>query len=87
MALIDSITAVSNANRVTDLQRLDRKDIIQGDFEGSVTGRWVRLAENGAGTVAYNGKEYVTKPIGFTSIESGHAVELSYAQGIYYSKW
>ena len=87
MALIDSITAISNANRVADLQRLDRKDIIQGDFEGSVTGRWVRLAENGAGIVAYNSKEYVTKPIGFTSIERGHAVELSHAQGIYYSKW
>lgn len=87
MFLLDSVLMAAQANRVADLDRLARKEIIRGDFEGSVTGKWVRLAENGAGIVAYNGKEYVTKPIGFTSIEKGHAVELSYARGVYYSKW
>lgn len=87
MILLDSVLMAAQANRIADLDRLARKEIIRGDFEGSVTGKWVRLAENGAGIVAYNGKEYVTKPIGFTSIEKGHAVELSYARGVYYSKW
>ena len=87
MALLDSVLSASNASRISDLDRLERKDVIKGDFEGSVTGRWVRLASNGAGVVAYNGKSYITKPIGFTSIEAGHAVELSYARGVYYSKW
>lgn len=87
MSLLNSVLATSQANRVADLERLERKEVIRGDFEGSVTGQWVRLAENGAGIVAYNGKQYVTKPIGFTSIEKGHAVELSYARGVYYSKW
>lgn len=87
MPLLDSVTSASRLARVADLDRLERKDVIKGDFEGSVTGKWVRLAENGAGVVSYNGKNYVTKPIGFTSIEAGHAIELSYARGVYYSKW
>lgn len=87
MPLLESVTSASLQARVSDLDRLERKDLIKGDFEGSVTGKWVRLAENGAGVVSYNGKNYITKPIGFTSIEAGHAVELSYARGVYYSKW
>lgn len=87
MALLDSVLTTSQVNRMAELDRLSRKEIIRGDFEGSVTGSWVKLAENGAGIVTYNSKEYVTKPIGFTSIEKGHAVELSYARGVYYSKW
>jgi hypothetical protein len=72
---------------MVELSRLSKNEIIQGDFEGSVTAYWVRLAENGAGVVRYNNKEYVTKPIGFTSIPAGHQVELSHANGIYYSNW
>lgn len=87
MALLNSVIAASTASRVADLDRLSKKQIVQGDFEGSVTGQWIRLDTTGAGIVSYNGKEYVTKPIGFTSIEKGHAVELSFARGIYYSKW
>lgn len=87
MALLDTVLEISLANRVADLDRLDRKSVIQGDFEGSVTGTWERLAENGAGVVKYNGKSYTTKPIGFTSIQAGHEVELSFAKGVYYSKW
>ena len=87
MSILDSVISISNANRVADLDRLEQKETIKGDFEGSVTGSWVKLASNGAGIVKYNGKEYVTKPIGFTSIAAGHDIELSYAKGVYYSKW
>lgn len=87
MALLDSVVSASTAARLSDVERLDSKQIVKGDFEGSVTGQWVELAQNGAGIVSYNGKRYVTKPLGFTSIEEGHAVELSFARGIYFSKW
>lgn len=87
MALLDSVVSTSTAARLSDVERLDSKQIVKGDFEGSVTGQWVRLAQNGAGIVSYNGKQYTTKPLGFTSIEEGHAVELSFARGIYFSKW
>ena len=60
---------------------------IEGDFEGSVTGYWVRLDASGAGIVSYNRKEYTTKPIGFTSLPKGVEVELSHATGVYYSKF
>ena len=87
MAILDSVLSISTANRFQELERLEKKELIKGDFEGSVTGRWVKLNDDGAGVVAYNGKNYITKPLGFTSIEGGHAVELSYARGVYYSKW
>lgn len=87
MALLDDLLEVSVANRLVDLERLDSKQLIEGDFEGSVTGRWVKLDSTGAGIVEYNSKQYVTKPIGFTSLPAGTAVEMSFAKGVYYSKW
>jgi hypothetical protein len=86
MALGD-LLVLSNINRVEDLERRELSQTITGDFEGSVAGSWVRLDENGAGIVNYNDKEYVTKRVGFTSIPAGTAVELSFGNGIYYSKW
>jgi hypothetical protein len=87
MSLLDDVQAVSNANRLADLERLTSSETIVGDFVGSATGRWVRLNKNGAGIVEYNQKRYVTRPLGFTSIPAGTAVELTHANGIYYSKW
>ena len=52
-----------------------------------MTGSWVRLGDSGEGVVRYNNKEYVTKPLGFISIPRGQEVELSYANGVYYSKF
>ena len=86
MALSD-LLSLSNLNRVDDVEKRESFQAITGDFEGSVAGTWVRLAENGAGIVRYNDKEYVTKRIGFTSIPAGTSVELSFGNGIYYSKW
>ena len=87
MADLNTLLQSSNANRLIDLERLESKQIIEGDFEGSVTGRWVRLDQTGAGIVEYNSKIYTTKPLGFTSLPKGTAVEMSYAKGVYYSKW
>lgn len=60
---------------------------ISGDFEGSVTASWKGLDGNGGGIVEYDNKEYVTDPIGFTSLPRGARVELSHANGVYYSKF
>lgn len=87
MALLQSLLQRSNAERVLDLERRQKGNIIEGDFDGSVTGYWIRLAADGSGVVGYNRKEYVTKPIGFTSLPQGTEVELSHANGIYYSKF
>lgn len=87
MALLEDLVELSNTYRVLDLERLGSSELIQGDFEGSVTGKWVKLDSTGAGAVEYNSKLYLTKPIGFTSIPKGTTVEMSYAKGVYYSKW
>jgi len=84
---INSLIEISNTNRIVDLNRLASDVLIRGDFEGNVTGHWVKLNKFGAGIVTYNNKEYVTQPIGFTSLPPGVAVEMSYANGVYYSKW
>lgn len=60
---------------------------LKGDFEGSVTGFWISLGPMGEGYVSYKSKTYVTNPIGFVSIPKDTEVELSYAKGIYYSKF
>lgn len=86
-ALLNAMVAQSQAMRVLKMEFLEKGVVIQGDFEGSVTGYWVRLDPTGSGIVSYNKKEYTTKPIGFTSLPAGSEVELSHANGIYYSKF
>lgn len=87
MDLLNSLTQRSNAERMLDLERREKGSYIEGDFEGSVTGYWIRLNKDGSGIVSYNKKEYKTKPIGFTSLPKGVEVELSHANGVYYSKF
>lgn len=87
MALIDTVRDVHAANRLAVIEDRSKKIDIKGDFEGNVTGYWVKIAQNGAGIVSFNNKQYTTKPIGITSIGEGHEVQLSYARGVYYSNW
>lgn len=87
MSLLNDLIGRSNAERVLQLERREKGSVIEGDFEGSVTGYWVKLSDSGAGVVSYNRKQYVTSPIGFTSLPAGTEVELSHANGIYYSKF
>jgi hypothetical protein len=87
MALIDELKEISLAERIADVERRDKGYLIEGDFDGSVTGYWVRLDESGAGIVTFNNKQYVTKTIGFVSLPRGTGVELSFADGTYFSKY
>lgn len=79
---------ISQTNRVADLER--RIESAKGprpDFEGTVTGYWIKIDQNYGGVVEYNGKQYVTKILGWTSISPGTPVALTGASGIYYSSW
>lgn len=87
MSLLANLRERSAAERLVQLERREKGGYIEGDFDGSVTGHWVKLDSSGAGIVTYNRKEYVTKPIGFTSLPAGTEVELSHANGVYYSKF
>ena len=87
MPLLDDLRQISEANRVIDIERRQSNAGIEGDFEGSVTAHWVRYDSQGSGIVTYNNKQYVTKPLGNHSIPAGTEVELSHADGIYYSKF
>jgi len=87
MNLLNKLVDRSNAERLVQVERRERGFTIEGDFEGNVTGYWVRLGDSGSGIVSYNNKQYVTVPIGFTSLPGGTEVELSHANGVYYSKF
>ena len=87
MAILNQLISANSAERLIELDRRASGTAIQGDFDGSVTGHWVKLGQNGEGVVSYNNKEYKTKPIGFISIPKGTEVELSHANGMYYSKF
>ena len=73
--------------RALEVERRARGAEIKGDFEGSVTGVWMGLNKKGAAVVSYRNKNYVTIPLGLVSLPKGAQVELSYAKGIYYSKY
>ena len=87
MSLLTTLVEINNAERLESLNRRLDDTIIPGDFEGSVTGIWVKFADNGGGLVRYNNKEYMTKPLGNASIPPGTEVELSHANGVYFSKF
>ena len=85
MELINQLKAISSAERMVELEVRDSDVVISGDFVGSVTASWSKLGERGEGIVIYNGKVYITNPLGTASLPTGAAVELSYANGVYYS--
>ena len=85
--MMQSLIERSNENRIYDLERLAEGAPVTGDFKGNVTARWVTLGPSGEGKVTYNNKEYSTKPIGFVSVPKGTEVEMSFASGIYYTKF
>lgn len=87
MGLLEDTLKESRAQRLVDVERRETGVRSGGDFEGSVTGYWKRLDSSGVGIVEYKGKQYKTKNLGFTSLPSGSEVELSFAQGIYFSKY
>lgn len=85
---LEELRYINQANRLAELER--RVEVSRGprpDFEGTVTGFWVKIDQNYGGVVEYNGKQYVTKPLGWTSIRAGTPVALTGASGIYYSSW
>jgi len=84
---INVLQEVNLGIRIATLEDRANGVVVKGDFEGSVTGYWKKLGSRGEGIVSYQDKEYVSKPIGFVSLPAGTEVELSYANGIYYSKF
>mgnify|MGYP000158392908 CR=1 FL=1 len=87
MSLLSDLQQLSASERIIQLEKLDSDETIPGDFEGSVPASWVKLAEDGTGVVSYNNKQYRTRPLGLTSIPVGANVELTHANGVYYSKY
>lgn len=87
MSILSSVLEVHRANRIIDVEARSARKGVTGDFEGSVTGIWVRFDESGGGIVKYNDKEYLTKIIGSKSIPPGTEVQLTHGNGIYYSNF
>lgn len=87
MELLQLLKDISNTERISEIEKREDGYEIRGDFEGNVTASWVRLDISGAGVVKYKSKEYYTKMIGFTSLPKGTLVELSFANGMYISKY
>jgi hypothetical protein len=87
MSLVNNTIKNSLAARVIELERREEGSAPIGDFQGSVTGYWEELDANGVGIVQHKGKLYKTRPIGFASLPKGTEVELTYANGVYYSKF
>lgn len=86
MAALDSSIALFEAERQVFLER--PKDVnASGDIEGSVKADWLRLKNTGYGVVRYRDKKYVTIPLGSRSIARGTPVEMTFANGVYFTKW
>ena len=85
--LLSSTLDTATTSRVIELERRAQGSSPLGDFEGSVTGYWVELDRNGVGIVEHKGKRYKTRSIGFISLPRSSEVELTYANGVYYSKF
>ncbi len=87
MNILETVKDLQASNRIYELERRADNFRIEGDFEGSVQGKWIKVDQSGAGIVRYKGKDYTAISIGFVSVPRGTSVELSYADGVYYAKF
>jgi len=85
--MYDDLLEAHRRNRFLDLEQMVTDVEIKGDFEGSVTGTWVKFNTDGTGSVNYKDKIYKVRILGFVSIPEGAKVELSHANGIYYANF
>ena len=85
--LVDTLVEASTEERISVLTERAKNEPVSGDFDGTVIGTWVRLGKDGTGVVRYKDRNYVTRPLGFTVISVGAKVELTFADGVYTSKW
>lgn len=83
--LIDDLMQTSKVERVALLEEREQFGI--GDFKNSVVGEWKEHADDGAGVVKYQNKEYRAKIEGLKSIPAGTPVKLTYSNGIYVASW
>ena len=87
MSLLNVVLAQQATNRVVDAERRSAQKSIEGDFEGSVAAEWVRFDDDGGGVVTHEGKEYISVILGDKSIKPGTEVELTHANGVYYTNF
>jgi hypothetical protein len=85
--LASKLRQLAEAERLYEIERLQGKFAVRGDFAGCVNGEWRGLEASGAGIVMYGDKEYKTENIGFVSIACGERVQLCYAQGKYFASY
>lgn len=87
MNLLDKTLKSNLESRIIELERREEGARPSGEFKGSVTGYWQSLNHMGVGLVEYKGRTFKTRPIGFMSLPKGTEVELTFANGVYYSKF
>jgi hypothetical protein len=85
--LSSRLRQIAEAERLVEIERLQGKFAVSGDFAGCVNGEWRGLEDSGAGIVRYGDKEYKTENIGFVSNACGERVQLCYAQGKYFASY
>lgn len=85
--LVGKLQQLAEAERLYEVERLQGRFAVSGDFAGCVNGEWQGLADTGAGIVRYNDKEYKTENIGFVSNACGERVQLCFAQGKYFASY
>jgi hypothetical protein len=85
--MASQLSQIQQANRMVELERRASPEPIKGTIDGTVTGNWVKLHDDGAGRVNYKDREYVVTSIGFSSLPKGTKVQLTYANGVYYANY
>ena len=85
--LSSRLRQIAEAERLVEIERLQGRFAVSGDFAGCVNGEWRGLEDSGAGIVGYGDKEYKTENIGFVSNACGERVQLCYAQGKYFASY
>jgi len=85
--LSSRLQQLAEAERLVEIERLQGKFAVSGDFAGCVNGEWRGLEDSGAGIVRYGDKDYKTENIGFVSNACGERVQLCYAQGKYFASY
>ena len=78
---------LADTRRILDLERLSKNDPVPGDFEGTVTGSYLRKNDDGTVTVMYNSQEYVARPQSKYMAVKDDVVTLTFRAGIYLASW
>ena len=85
--IFEKTLSASATQRILEIEDRDSNDLVKNDWVGTRRGTWVKLNQDGTGTVSVEGRNYTCLVRAARSIRAGTFVDVYSSEGQYIASW